>query len=151
MQQHADSPGFESEPQIWEVRLLLNGSRTIQSPLIFNARSQRSWRRHLWDRPRTRSSPSSWRLQRWDTIRARITKFGPKVELDERCSHTTFDLSGYFRSPASGHFVSYFQISRSNISGTPRHKCTKFGVAIEISICYIFSKFYCSSSCRSSV
>ena len=65
-----------------------------------------------------------------DTIRARITKFGPEVELDERYSHAKFDVigskfgpevqlyeryshikfdvTGYFRSPASRHFVNYF-------------------------------------------
>ena len=31
-----------------------------------------------------------------------------KVKLDERCYDTKFDVSGYFRSPASGHFVNYF-------------------------------------------
>ena len=77
---------------------------------VFNARAQRSWRRRLWHRPRTPSpsSPSSWRHLRLDTIRARITKFGSAVELDERCSRTKFDVTGYFRSPASGHFVNYF-------------------------------------------
>ena len=72
---------------------------------FFNARTQRSWRRRLWDRLRT---PPSRRRERLDTIRARITKFGPEVELNERCSDTKFDVTGYFRSPASGHFVNYF-------------------------------------------
>ena len=84
--------------------------------LLFNARAQRSWRRRLWHRPRTPSSTPSWRLQRWDTIRARITKFGPEVELDERCSHTKFDVTGYFRSLYSGHFVHYFLIFIGPIS-----------------------------------
>ena len=83
---------------------------TIHCSYIFNARAQRSWRRRLWHRPRTPSSSSSpsWRLQRWDTIRVRITKFGAEVMLDERCSRTKFDVTGYFRSPASGHFVNHF-------------------------------------------
>ena len=70
---------------------------------------QRSWRRRLWDRPHTSSSsPSSWRNLRLDTIRARITKFRKEVELDERCPHTKFYVTGYFYSPASRHFVNYF-------------------------------------------
>ena len=47
------------------------------------------------------------RRERLDTIRARITKFGPEVVLEERCSHTKFDVTVYFRSPGSGHFVNY--------------------------------------------
>ena len=85
-----------------------------------NARAQRSWRRRLWYRPRTPSSSPSWRLQRWDTIRARITKFGPEVELDERCSHTKLDVIGYFRSPASRRCVNYF----SNLSVQLRNGST---------------------------
>ena len=87
---------------------------------VFNARAQRSWRRRLWHRPRTpsssssppssspSSSPSSRRRERLDTIRARITKLGLVVELDEWCSHTKFDVTGYFSSPASGHFCKLF-------------------------------------------
>ena len=86
--------------------------RLVLILLVFNARAQRSWRRRSWHRPRTpspSSSPSSsWRHLRLDTIRARITKFGPEVELDEICSHTKFDVTGYFRSPASGHLESHF-------------------------------------------
>ena len=120
--------------------------------LVFNARAQRSWRRRSWHRPRTPSpsSPSSWRHLRLDTIRARITKFGPEVELDERCSHTKFDVTGYFRSPASGHLINIFQFSRSNIFGTARPKCTKFYQLIVLDIFYISSKFYASISLSSS-
>ena len=74
--------------------------------VLFNARAQWSWRRRLWDRPRTPSS--SWRRVRLHTIRARITEFGPEVELEERCSGTKFDVTGYFRSPTSRHFVNLF-------------------------------------------
>ena len=122
---------------------------------FINARAQLSWRRRLWHRPRTPSSPSpspSCRLQRWDTIRARITKFGPEVELDERCSDTKFDVTGYFRSPASGHFVNYFFSNFSvNYLGTTWHKCTKFEQLIVLIIFYTYSKFYGFSSLRSSV
>ena len=95
-------------PQKWGLIVL----PFDRSPLVFNARTQRSWRRRSWHRPRAPSSPSpsSRRRERLDTIRARITKFGPDVELDERSSHAKFDVSGYFRSPASGHFVNYFSI-----------------------------------------
>ena len=91
----------EQESEEYPSRLLI---------ALFNARAQRSWRRRLWHRPRTPSllPSSSWRLQRWETKRARITKFGSEVKFDERCSHTKFDVTGYFRSPASGRFVNYF-------------------------------------------
>ena len=81
--------------------------------VIFNARAQRSWRRRLWHRPRTPSSSPSWRPLRLDTIWARITKFGSEGELDERCSHAKFDVTGYFRSPASGHLINIFSIFSS--------------------------------------
>ena len=113
------------------------------SCIVVNARAQRSWQRRLWHRPRT-PSPSSWRLQHGDTIRARITIFGPEVKLDERSPDTKFDVTGYFRSLASGRFVNYFS-NGSNISGTAQYKCTKFGQAIDLNIFYIFSKFDGSS------
>ena len=104
-------PIFTSPFTLHYLPCLLNRVGEVLYPWghIFNARAQRSCQRRLWDRPRTPSSSplSSWRLQRWDTIRARITKFGTEVELDERYSHTKFDVTGYFRSPASGHFVTY--------------------------------------------
>ena len=78
---------------------------------------------------------------RLDTIRARITKFGSEVELDERCSQTKVDVTSYFRSPASRHFVSYFSNFSSNISGTAQNKCIKFELLILLNILYILSKF----------
>ena len=122
---------------------------------IFNARAQRSWRRRLWHRPRTpSSSPSSWRLQqvqRWDTIKVRITKFGSEVELDEICFHTKFDVTGYFCSPAIGHYVNYFSISRCNISGKAKNKCTKFEQAIELNTFYTSPPNFMVLALRSSV
>ena len=79
----------------------------VSTRIFFNARVQRSWRRRLWDSPRT-PSPSSWRHLRLDIIRATITEFGSEVQLNERCLDTIFDVTGYFRSPASGHLINMF-------------------------------------------
>ena len=81
-------------------------SCVIYTIWVFNSRAQRSWRRRLWERPRTPSP--SWHREGLKTVWATITKFGSDVELDERWSHTKFDVTGYFCSPASSHFVNYF-------------------------------------------
>ena len=41
-------------------------------------------------------------------VRVRITTFGSEVGLYERCSDTKLDVTGYFCSPASRHFINYF-------------------------------------------
>ena len=43
--------------------------------------------------------------------------------------------------PLAAILQTIFQFSWFNISGTARHKFTKFGEAIELNIFYIFSKF----------
>ena len=118
---------------------------------IFNARAQRSWRRRSWHRPRTpSSSPSSpspsRRRERLDTIRARITKFGPEVEIDEIAQIPNLTSLATSVRPLAAIFKTIYQISRSNISGSARHKCTKFEQLIVLNVFYIPFKFdrYCS-------